>query len=141
MEEQLQTFFPSSANVALINKKEQGKVVCQNQISQEWIDHTIETKSFGISFVNGFILCRIPERQQVAWIELVCSRAGNKTGKVLMEMAEAKLKELGIRMALLNCINDVKLKKWYEKQGYAGSEMNIWDGKTKGYSMHKFLDA
>jgi len=125
-----------------------------------YIDHTIETKSFGISFItrkaqigrrslkeddkyhlNGFILCRIPERQQVAWIELVCSRAGNKTGKVLMEMAEAKLKELGIRMALLNCINDVKLKKWYEKQGYAGSEMNIWDGKTKGYSMHKFLDA
>ena len=159
MNEQMHYFYPNTDNVALLKKiiKEQGKTVCQDKIDQEWIDTSLTKNSFGIAFItkkammgrrstkeadryylHGFVLCRSENAERV-WIDLVCSRQRSKIGKLLMELAEQKIRESAFRLIELDCLRDVRLKRWYESLGFSGSERRVWDGQLKGYSMYKLL--
>lgn len=154
---ELQPFFPSSTNIDIARTliKKQGIDVCQNKITQKWIDTALHKHSFGFIVMmskaqlgrrsikkpdSGFIICRVTqENPGVAWIDLVCSRVNSKVGKLLMEVAENHLKTMPeVYVIQLYSLPEPKLKRWYSSMGYGVSDVTIWDGiSPKAYLMTK----
>lgn len=152
-------FDPTSDNVTLYIKimKEQGMETCQNMINKDYIKQSTETMSFGFLSLteraaisrqkgssnrytlNGFALCRL-SNPKIAWVDLVCSRPAHKIGKELMQAVEDHCRELKtVVIVHLFSIDDHKLVKWYQSLGYITEKINVWDCKTKGHLMTKFL--
>lgn len=160
----IQYFFPDSENLEDMKKivKDQGKIVCRLKISVSWINKSIHDASFGIAYIspkarmgrrsfktvqdrycmNGYTLCRIDnEYPDSIWIDIVCSRENNKTGELLIQLAEEhiKTKLKHVKIIQLLSLPEPKLKIWYKKLGYRVLEERMDAGKAKAFLMQKFL--
>ena len=140
--------------------KEQGVEICRNEFEKNFISTTINKASFGIViyqnkanigkskfkkdniYIHGFILCRIDKSTpKFAWIDLICAREKSKVGSTLLQLAEEVIIENKETILIqLYSTHDIKLKNWYQKQGYQVSEVVMFNEiKPKAYLMQKFL--
>ncbi len=139
--------------------KKQGKTVCKNQINTNaisesaskftfgWVQITPKgpsgksVKSYSDKFLlKSFILCMIDkDAPSVLKIECVCS--STKKGKELMQLAEEKAKELGLKRIILMSLLEDQLKGWYESLGYSYIMTMTFVGTNapKMYYMEKFI--
>ena len=128
---------PSNSEIKQIREmiKKQGDRACQNQLSIETISENASTFTFGWIYISpkaqigrrsiksfndkytSFLLCLYtPLKPEYLTISLVCSI--NHSGKLLMDVAEARAKEMGIKGIELQAIPNDKLIKWYKSLGY-----------------------
>jgi len=134
----LQYIEPSDTQIKDIREliKKQGDKTCKNEVSLNFSEK-VSNFTFGwiyilpkaqlgrrsIKNVNdkftllGFILCNYsPFLPHEMFIEIVCSV--NKSGKLLMELAEEKARTMNIKKIELYSLPNTKLKNWYESLGY-----------------------
>jgi len=152
---------PSTPEIKQIREliKKQGDKVCKESISVESISKNASTFTFGwisvlqkaqlgrrsVKSLNdrftllSFVLCHYtPDTPDQVTIEIICST--NKSGKLLMELAEQKSISMGIKRIYLNCLDNNNLKRWYESLGYKHfTTIYSRQGVPKVYSMVKYL--
>ena len=126
---------PSNSEIKQIREmiKKQGDRACQNQLSIETISENAFT--FGWIYISpkaqigrrsikssndkhtSFLLCLYTSlKPEYLTINLVCSI--NHLSKLLMDTAENRAKEMGIKGIELQAIPNDKLIKWYKSLGY-----------------------
>lgn len=157
----LEVFYPSSKKIRDLKNliKEQGEIVCQDEISINVIKNETSEFDFGyISYgvkakagmksssrfsdsyiLDGFIICSLIDDDE-AVINLVCSRKTSKIGKELVEAAEYYLREIGITRVILYSLPNTKLKHWYETLNYKHiTDIIFSNEQTKVHVMKKKL--
>ena len=161
-QEELLEFSPSTDNVSMLKDiiKTQGQDVCRQQISIDYIRDSSHIHDFGIARITpravigqrqtrrhgdryhlwGFILCKIDFEFEMVTVELVCARPNSGgTGKLLIEMAEEKARQEGLKMMRLLCLPDDKLRSFYRRLGYRQVQMGVAGSNLKLYEMRKRL--
>ena len=118
--------------------KRQGVDVCRDQIDIYVINKAIDILTFGFLEISkkanigrrrlsqeddykvrGFILCSYDHYQpDTLTIELVCAARFTKLGTPLMNAVEDKAREMGIKVLVLDCIDNDGLREWYENLGF-----------------------
>jgi hypothetical protein len=115
--------------------RDQASQVCRHKISDQWIRGSLSDFSFGYAIrtpvatvgkmritrktehrIRGFVLCKVYYPTKNLEIKLVCSR--NKGGKMLVELAEEKAREIGMTSVSLLSLPDKNLVGWYKGQGF-----------------------
>ena len=131
---------PDDSDIALYKAmvKKEGEEVCRDQLDVYTITNTIENFTFGFLYlskkaqigrrrlsleddykIKGFIFCSYePFQPEQLTIELVCASPNLVLGKPLMIEAENKAIEMGLTTLVLYCIDDDRLKTWYESLGF-----------------------
>lgn len=137
--------------------KENGDTVCQDRIGHEYILNSVKKYLFGFSHktiiarigqrqkkknpehLYSFIICDYFDLCKSININLICSRENAKDGKMLIQLAETRARELGFTKLTLFSILDDKLLRWYKSQGFKIEKEVYNPGTTelKTYLMSK----
>lgn len=162
---QFQVFYPGETSHIDKYVKLQGKSVCRNKISQEWINKSLEDYTFGVAliyprarvgiassksaqpkakrkdddyYLKAFILAR--RTSDEVWITLVYSKDPGDVGKALIKEVELYSKAFPeVRYISLYSLMDEKLQRWYESQGYEKRYLFMGDRTPEGILMRKPL--
>jgi len=142
--------------------------VCRNEIDKEVIEDAFKIFDFGYvrktvraltgirnynkklkETVHSFIICKynynINREISSIYVQVLCNSENNskynKDGKFLLQLIEDKARFEKIKLINLLALGEIKLKNWYEKQGFiVSAEMKIpGSKKIKVYNMIKEL--
>ena len=151
---------PSQPDIRNYRELIKKQITCRYEISSEKISHDASTFTFGYlvylerahicrrsvkslndrfnsssSILLSFILCNYTNAApDQVFIELICSN--NKTGKFLIELAEEKVRSMGIKRICLFLLDKDRLINWYKSLGYVFVNKNF---DTKLSLMMKYI--
>ena len=135
---------PDDRQMLLYKKliKDQGVTTCRDQLSMSVISSAVDSFLFGFLHVskkaqvgrrrlsprddfqiNGFIFCTfVPSSPHELTIQLICASKQSHLGKVLMQAVENKAKTMNVSSLRLHCLDNRKLRTWYESLGFTYQE-------------------
>jgi GNAT superfamily N-acetyltransferase len=157
--EEIVEFSPHAPHMSVMKDilRNQGDEVCRQKIGVEYIRTAVNVHDFGLARVTpkavmgqrqthrfqlwGFVLCKVdPDPESMVTVELVCSRPQSAgTGRLLIELAQERSRERGLKWMRLMCLPEERLRAFYRRLGFSQHRMMIPGSNMELYEMRKRL--